>query len=281
MPTAGLRCLSMSLLTTAVTCGVCLLTQAVSADAQAIQITSPVPGSRVAPGGVVTVVASLSQGITVNQMIIIGEDPIGLSAPLAASPFQFSITIPTNIKPGLYHITADAIGSQGQDFQSQPTTIDVEPALGINSLNTEPKNLIRFRFVGDNLPVRVLGTLTNGTEVDLSSSTLISYGSSNTNVATVSQTGVVTAVGSGSAYIKISGAAVPFAIPVFVPNVIRGDLNGDGRVDIDDVNILDSFLNTPANGPNDARDLNHDGVINALDARILVTLCTKPGCVTH
>jgi len=60
-----------------------------------------------------------------------------------------------------------------------------------------------------------------------------------------------------------------------------GDLNGDGQVDKSDLNILMDALNTPANGPNDARDLNHDGVINALDARILVTLCTHPGCAVQ
>ena len=70
-------------------------------------------------------------------------------------------------------------------------------------------------------------------------------------------------------------------VAVSVPTSTRGDLNGDGRVDQSDLNILMAALNTAATGPNDARDLNHDGVINALDARILVTLCTKPGCATQ
>jgi hypothetical protein len=70
-------------------------------------------------------------------------------------------------------------------------------------------------------------------------------------------------------------------VVVSVPNNISGDLNGDGKADIDDLNILNSYLNTPASGPNDARDLNHDGVINALDARILTTLCTYARCATH
>jgi sugar lactone lactonase YvrE len=58
----------------------------------------------------------------------------------------------------------------------------------------------------------------------------------------------------------------------------RGDVNGDGQVDKVDLGLIMEALNTPANGPNDPRDLNHDGVINLLDARILVTLCTYPGC---
>ena len=62
---------------------------------------------------------------------------------------------------------------------------------------------------------------------------------------------------------------------------LRGDLNGDGQVDIDDVNIIDLYLNTPATSPNDARDLNHDGLVNALDARILTTLCNYERRATH
>jgi hypothetical protein len=36
-----------------------------------------------------------------------------------------------------------------------------------------------------------------------------------------------------------------------------------------------------ANGPNDLRDLNGDGVIDVLDARIDATLCTRAGCATQ
>lgn len=60
----------------------------------------------------------------------------------------------------------------------------------------------------------------------------------------------------------------------------RGDVNGDGQVDIVDLDLVMNALNTTASGPHDLRDLNHDGVINVLDARILVTLCTYPGCAT-
>lgn len=59
-----------------------------------------------------------------------------------------------------------------------------------------------------------------------------------------------------------------------------GDVNGDGKIDKLDIGLVTQALNTPANGPYDPRDLNHDGVINLLDARILVTLCTFPGCAT-
>jgi VCBS repeat-containing protein len=58
-----------------------------------------------------------------------------------------------------------------------------------------------------------------------------------------------------------------------------GDLNGDTVVDMDDLNIILAARNTPADGPDDPRDLNGNGMITALDARKLVLLCTCPRCV--
>ena len=61
-----------------------------------------------------------------------------------------------------------------------------------------------------------------------------------------------------------------------------GDLDGDGDVDNDDLNRLLAELNTPVSGSTCGVrcDLNGDAVINALDARQLVALCTRPRCAT-
>ena len=52
-------------------------------------------------------------------------------------------------------------------------------------------------------------------------------------------------------------------VTVSVPNAIRGDLNSDGIVDIDDYNLLADAVGTNAVGAFDARDLNADGVIDS------------------
>ncbi len=60
-----------------------------------------------------------------------------------------------------------------------------------------------------------------------------------------------------------------------------GDVDLDGDVDMDDLSLILAARNTLASGPNDPRDLNRDGEIDALDARILTTLCTRPRCATQ
>jgi beta-lactam-binding protein with PASTA domain len=75
-----------------------------------------------------------------------------------------------------------------------------------------------------------------------------------------------------------AGTAVSFVVST---GPLRGDINLDGQVDKRDLALITAVLNTPASGPNDPRDLNHDGVINVLDARILVTLCTYAACAIN
>jgi uncharacterized repeat protein (TIGR01451 family) len=60
-----------------------------------------------------------------------------------------------------------------------------------------------------------------------------------------------------------------------------GDVDGDGDIDWDDLMDLLDARGEPATGPDDPRDLDGDGIITVMDARILVTLCDRPGCATE
>lgn len=69
------------------------------------------------------------------------------------------------------------------------------------------------------------------------------------------------------------GASAPITVRV----VARGDIDGDGVINRTDLAVITSALNKQASGPYDLRDLDRDGRITVLDARILVTLFTRPG----
>ncbi|WP_427551952.1 dockerin type I domain-containing protein (plasmid) [Methylomonas sp. MS20] len=58
----------------------------------------------------------------------------------------------------------------------------------------------------------------------------------------------------------------------------QGDISLDGSIDIDDLNLVRAKLNTFPDSYSAHYDLNGDSRIDAVDARLLVNLCTKPRC---
>jgi uncharacterized delta-60 repeat protein len=60
---------------------------------------------------------------------------------------------------------------------------------------------------------------------------------------------------------------------------VSGDLDNDGDTDRDDMNILNSYLNTVAGSCLEC-DLDHNGWINSADSDALISSCTRPGCAT-
>lgn len=56
------------------------------------------------------------------------------------------------------------------------------------------------------------------------------------------------------------------------------DVNGDEQINQTDINLIIAARNTPATGPNDRRDADNNGIVNALDARTCTLRCTLAGC---
>jgi len=283
------------------------------------------PAPIFAPGDTVTVTVTLQNGsFPLTDAWVVAEIPIGLtqlSTSLDAADYQGVVTLAATVPFGLYHFTAHAMDSQGNWYQSAPVPFNVEMmAASAASYSVTPTSL-NLRYVGDQSSITVLGVLPSGVTADMTYGTAsyfgqrttqfnvggpIAYNSLNPSVATIDNNGTVTAMGPGVTCITVNGSyllspspdifpgstgSVTMYVQVTVPPSIRGDLNGDGRVDLLDLEILEERLNSAAiTSVNfglghlpvaDARDLNGDGVINALDARILVTLCTSPACAVQ
>jgi hypothetical protein len=244
-------------------------------------ITSPSNETTIQPGSTVQVTVTTSNSSLVEGESILGTPPFASPIQSGADQQVFVLNVPVSIPAGRYYITAIGKLKSGGSVQSAPVSL-VLPTIGsFTSLHSNINNLL-FDSIGDQFSLVVVAT-TSERNMTVNSQTL-SFVSANPKVASVDQNGIVRAQGVGTTVVKITyggTGGLSTSVNVTVKGGVRGDLNGDGQVDIDDVHALQVWLNTPANGPNDARDLNHDGKIDALDARILVTLCTYPRCATH
>ncbi len=81
-------------------------------------------------------------------------------------------------------------------------------------------------------------------------------------------------------YLKLYGKKInPSLVPgcLKASSFIKGDLDKDGDIDKDDLNILLSYRNQPADKCPQC-DLDGDGEITVLDSRKLVLKCTNPHC---
>src|SRR5258708_11409169 len=166
----------------------------------ALQISSPANGTVVNSGQTLTVTVTSPNGTAFSQIAVIGPDPIGFKILSTSAPAQFSIPIPANADSRFYSLTADGIMSSGQGATSAPIRIDIERSDFPHKLFSTTSGLV-LESQGEQSPLAMLATFSDGNTVDVTGSTLLSYASSNNGVASVSPNGVVTAVGAGAAII--------------------------------------------------------------------------------
>ena len=245
------------------------------AAAQQLTITSPSTGPVVTPGQIITVTVSVSLGSVLG--VLVSAQDIGATALQATAPYSFNLTIPQGIV-GLKNLTAIGVTGPEQSVSSAPVQIDVEPSAQATSLSPSLQQ-IGFGFAGDQFPLTVTATFADGSQLDVTRSTLITFSSVDATVATVDSTGLVTATGAGTTPISIQYAGLSVGVQVTVPPKVVGDFNGDGKVTADDMRILQAFAGTNAVGAFDARDLNGDGKIDVADVQILKTVCGS-GCAS-
>ena len=91
-------------------------------------------------------------------------------------------------------------------------------------------------------------------------------------------TGIIFDNGSSAYYSYDSAGNITNSTTIPVIPLVFGDVNSNGAVDLNDLNILSGFRNQPADQCPEC-DIDGDGTITVLDMRKLATLCTKPRCI--
>lgn len=192
---------------------------AASARAQEspLRFVSPAAGTVVQPGHTVTIAVTADS--SVEKFALLGERPLPLSQVVApglgvASPYEFQVRIPTDIRPGSYRVTAVGVLKGGESV-SESLVLDVEKSEEPARIWAKPETIL-FSRAGEQIPLRVLGAFSDGSQETLTRSSKTTYASADTNVATVSADGLVTAVGPGKTSIQIRTATHNFSVPVTV-----------------------------------------------------------------
>jgi hypothetical protein len=188
-------------------------------DSPELRITSPPDGTVVNPGQTVAVVVTPATGRTLAQVSIVGQDPIGLTPAISAPPFQFAISVLPGSSIRKYRLTAWAIDGRGQTVVSMPITINVESAVDPVAMRAQPTSLY-LEAQGQRHPLAITATFPDGTVADITESSNVVYSSSDTKVVSVDTSGVVTAVGPGSASVTATYGPSSSGVRVSVPVTI-------------------------------------------------------------
>lgn len=197
-----------------------------SAVAQ-LQIAAP---ASAIPGG--TVFITVTADAAVQNVFVMTENPLP-EVQAAGTPNQFSLSIPPGFTPGIYHLTAVGAAA-GAEVESDPLAISIERVDDPVQIRVTPTN-IAFRAPGDQVPLRVVGTYADGTLATLTASARTTYSSLDSTVATVSASGVVTAIAPGKTKIVTTTPNASFTIQAQVqaaPPTTLSLLNGRFQVSV-------------------------------------------------
>lgn len=178
-----------------------------------IQITSPADGAVVTLGQTITISVTADPSISILGVVSDGGLPDAQSGPTSS---QFLQAIPATSRPGIYHLRVTGAGPDG-GVDSAPVAIDIEPQYYPIAIRAE-SNIFTFSSVGDQLPIRAIATFYDGSTLNVTRSSRTLFYSDNPQIATVSSTGVVTALSPGQTVVWIKSGIAPNQVngPVLV-----------------------------------------------------------------
>lgn len=203
-----------------------------SSSSDGVSITRPSAGEVVAPGTTLHIEVSADSDGNISNMAIVS--PLGIGDEVRTSPpWSFTLNVPRDARA-----SGDLIGPEPisvafrrcgknpdmnstclQDmFPTASTVVDVEdptPATKLSALFPS------ISFDGVDLTqsnMQIFADFADGLQLDVTSSTRISFSSTNPAVADVDENGIVKQVGPGNAQIEVTyvggGATTKLSIPV-------------------------------------------------------------------
>jgi hypothetical protein len=236
---------------------------------QQLAITSPASGAVFSPGQTIDVTVSVTNGQVLAVQV--GAQDIGFTAYQTATPYSFTLTVPSQTI-GPKNLFAVGLIANETVIPSPLISIDVEPSSQPTGIFFQ-QDLVTFGYEGQQRRIGLTATLGDGSTLDISQSTQLSFSSNNPSVVSVNPSGAMTARAPGNATITSLYSKLSATIKAIGPTAVKGDLNGDGVVTSDDLLILEAMLGSTPTGSNDARDINGDGKIDNKDVQALLSLC--------
>jgi len=195
------------------------------AQQELIHILSPATDTVVRPGQTITI--TVTAGTSVEKLVVIGQHPLGVGQVVSdpapgivtrgqgdSRPVTFQLTIPAQIRPGAYRVTAMGTTSGG-NMESQAIVLDVEKSEEPAKIWTEP-SIIQSIHPGDRIPIRVLGSFADNSQEELTKSNKTRFTSGDPHIAKVTADGVVTAVAPGKTFVQIHTPLRDYSISVWV-----------------------------------------------------------------
>jgi hypothetical protein len=252
-----------------------------SGSVNMIQSITPPDGAVLRAGETVEVQIEAIPSIVFDFVLLFTDIGIGKAE---GTPSRVGLHIPADYLGPLEVSFAPFIDGVALLGEKVAWQVILPESVVLESLQVDPEQ-VSFPEIGMSNIIFVRGSFSDGVLRDITFSQDTFVTSLNESVAVVEdlpQGKYISAVGPGEATIRVQHASFTKDIPVSVGiHELQGDLDGDGDIDQDDLDILLTALNTPSTGPGDPRDLNNDGVINDLDAQILTGLCSRPDCATE
>lgn len=190
-----------------------------------LQISSPSNGALVIAGQTLSVTVTSPAGLSFQMVAVNGPDPVGFNAASTSVPAQFSIGIPSDADVGPCTLTANGVTQSGQQAVSAPVQIDIERSDLPAALSTLDSSSVVLEAMGEQVHSTVLAHFADGSIVNVTRSTLVSFASSDTAVATVDSSGAITAQSAGSAMVNVmytlesKTLKVPIPVTVMTPRL--------------------------------------------------------------